>query len=175
MLETCRGNGHCLSSPERVRDLSTRTACGGNRENDSADVSRHESKRHVGPCGFSRRVRGPCNRSKPCATWRAVFRSPHQTYSAHSLSGLPQRQTEGGGISFADRDSLLHRGTHGPAIVPGNPDASILIQAVRQDGALTMPPGGKLSAKDIATLKQWIKGGAAWGTKLRANDAPKIR
>src|SRR5439155_24543682 len=69
---------------------------------------------------------------------------------------------------------LLRGGGRGPAIVPGNPVASILIQAVRQDGALTMPPGGKLSATDIATLTQWIKRGAPWGTKLRANDVTKI-
>jgi mono/diheme cytochrome c family protein len=89
--------------------------------------------------------------------------------------GCHNDELKDGGISFGDRDGLLQGGTHGPAIVPGNPDASILIQAVRQDGALTMPPGGKLSAKDIATLTQWIKVGAPWGTKLRANDIPKIR
>jgi mono/diheme cytochrome c family protein len=87
--------------------------------------------------------------------------------------GCHNDQLKDGGISFAARDSLLRGGTRGPAIVPGYPDASLLIQAVRQDGALTMPPGGKLSAKDIATLAQWIKRGAAWGTKLPANDAPK--
>ena len=84
-------------------------------------------------------------------------------------------QLKDGGISFTDRDGLLQGGTRGPAIVPGNPEASILMQAVRQDGALTMPPGGKLSAKDIATLTQWIQRGAPWGKKLRVNDAPTIR
>jgi len=80
-----------------------------------------------------------------------------------------------GGLSFTRRDNLLQGGTRGPAIVPGYPAASLLIQAVRQDGALTMPPGGKLSAKDIAALTKWIKRGARWGTKLPANDAQQIR
>ena len=79
-----------------------------------------------------------------------------------------------GGLSFSSRNGLLLGGTHGPAIVPGYPDASLLIQAIRQEGALTMPPGGKLPAKDIATLTKWVKRGAAWGTKLRADDAPRI-
>ncbi|PYT18849.1 MAG: hypothetical protein DMG58_37365 [Acidobacteria bacterium] len=35
---------------------------------------------------------------------------------------------------------MLLGGTRGPAIVPGYPSASLLIQAVRQDGSLTMPP-----------------------------------
>ena len=92
---------------------------------------------------------------------------------AHCL-GCHNDKLKDGGISFSDRDGLLRGGGRGPAIVPGNPVASILIQAVRQDGALTMPPGGKLSATDIATLTQWIKRGAPWGTKLRANDVTKI-
>lgn len=133
----------------------------------------HESKRHLGHCLFSRRVRGPSNRSKPCRTRHAVFdRRIEPILRTHCL-GCHNDKLKDGGISFTDRDGLIHGGAHGPAIVPGNPDASILIQAVRQDGALTMPPGGKLSPKDIATLTQWIKRGAAWGTKLRANDSPK--
>ena len=93
---------------------------------------------------------------------------------AHCL-GCHNEKLKDGGLSFATRDDLLRGGTRGPAIVPGYPDASILMQAVRQDGALTMPPGAKLSARDIATLTQWIKRGAPWGTKRRANDAAKIR
>ena len=82
--------------------------------------------------------------------------------------GCHNDKLKDGGISFTDRDGLQQGGGRGPAIVPGNPDASILIQAVRQDGALTMPPGGKLSAKDIGMLTKWIKRGAPWGTKLLA-------
>ena len=84
----------------------------------------------------------------------------------------PQKQKAK--LRLDSREAMLKGGESGPAIVPGNPVASILIQAVRQDGALTMPPGGKLSATDIATLTQWIKRGAPWGTKLRANDVTKI-
>lgn len=91
---------------------------------------------------------------------------------AHCI-GCHNDQLKDGGISFTGRDGLLHGGSRGPAIVPGNPDASILIQAIRQDGALTMPPGAKLSAKDIATLTQWIKRGAPWGTRPPATAAPK--
>src|SRR3954466_192518 len=35
-------------------------------------------------------------------------------------------------------------GESGPVVVPGKPDESLLIQAVRQAGELKMPPGGKL-------------------------------
>src|SRR5262244_503146 len=49
-----------------------------------------------------------------------------------------------GGLRVDSRDALLKGGRSGPAIVPGNPDASLLIQAVRQSGALKMPKGGVL-------------------------------
>ena len=90
-------------------------------------------------------------------------------------AGCHNDKLKDGGLSFSSRNGLLLGGTRGPAIVPGDPDLSLLIQAVRQDGALTMPPGGKLPAKDIAALAKWIKRGAPWGTKLRAGDDKQIR
>ena len=52
-------------------------------------------------------------------------------------------------------------GTSGPPIVPGKPDESLLIAAVRYgDEALQMPPEGKLKAEEIATLTSWIAAGA---------------
>ena len=70
-------------------------------------------------------------------------------------------------ISFLDRDSLLFGGTLGPALIPGRPDKSLLITALRHEGELQMPPGPKLPSKEIAVLTEWIKRGAIWGTKLR--------
>jgi len=69
-------------------------------------------------------------------------------------------------ISFLDRDSLLSGGTFGPAIDPGRPDRSLLIATLRHEGELQMPPGPKLSSKEISILTEWIKRGAIWGTKL---------
>ena len=59
------------------------------------------------------------------------------------------------------RDALLDGGTRGPAIVPGDPDASQLIQAVRYEN-LEMPPAGRLSEDQIHVLVQWVEMGAPW-------------
>ena len=83
--------------------------------------------------------------------------------------GCHNNDLNDGGISFLDRDSLLKGGGRGPAVVPGKPEDSVLIHAVRQDGDLKMPPGGKLSARDTAVLTEWVRRGALWGTKLRPN------
>ena len=50
-------------------------------------------------------------------------------------------------------------GDNGAAIVPGAPDESLLIQAVRYE-EMEMPPKGKLSDSEVATLEQWVKMGA---------------
>jgi cytochrome c553 len=68
-----------------------------------------------------------------------------------------------GGLRVDDRNGLLQGGSRGPAIVPGEPEKSLLIQAVLQtDDELKMPPKKHLSAEEIAILTKWIKDGAAW-------------
>jgi len=71
--------------------------------------------------------------------------------------------TRMGGLEMASREALLKGGNSGPAIIPGDPDHSLLIQAVRYTHArLKMPPTGKLSDADIAILANWIQEGAPW-------------
>ncbi len=62
------------------------------------------------------------------------------------------------------RDALRKGGSTGAAIVPGDPEKSLLIEAIRHTNAdLQMPPadeGGKLAPEQIAALEQWVKMGA---------------
>ena len=67
-----------------------------------------------------------------------------------------------GGISFLDRESLLKGGSRGPAIVPGKPEGSMAILALRHEGELQMPPGPKLPEKEIRVLTEWVRRGAVW-------------
>ena len=46
-------------------------------------------------------------------------------------------------------------GDSGRVIAAGEPDASLLIKAVRQTGDLKMPPDGKLKNGEIADLVKW--------------------
>jgi hypothetical protein len=59
------------------------------------------------------------------------------------------------------RADLLKGGDTGPAVVPGSPDDSLLIQAIRWQG-YEMPPSGRLSAQDQEVLVEWVRQGAAW-------------
>jgi cytochrome c553 len=68
-----------------------------------------------------------------------------------------------GGLRVDDRNGLIYGGQRGAAIVPGNPDESLLLRAVGYaDEDLKMPPDKQLSAEQVADLRQWIKDGAAW-------------
>jgi mono/diheme cytochrome c family protein len=76
-----------------------------------------------------------------------------------------------GGLRLDTAAGLAKGGDSGPVIIKGKPDESLLIQAVRHDGDLKMPQGGKLSAREIADLVAWVKAGAVWpeiGKKLHA-------
>jgi hypothetical protein len=69
---------------------------------------------------------------------------------------------EMGGLRVDSRERLLQGGKSGPAVVPGDPDKSLLIQAVRQTGDLKMPKGGKLKPEEVQALADWVKAGAVW-------------
>jgi hypothetical protein len=58
--------------------------------------------------------------------------------------------------------ALKTGGKSGPALVPGKPEESLLLRAVRQDGDLKMPPDKKLTDAEIADLTSWVRSGATW-------------
>jgi len=69
-----------------------------------------------------------------------------------------------GGLKVDSREALLRGGESGPAIVPGKPDESPLIHAVRYDhDDLQMPPKQKLADAAVADLEKWVEMGAPWG------------
>jgi len=66
-----------------------------------------------------------------------------------------------GGLALDSRSGWQQGGSLGPALVPGQPDRSLLVRAIRYaDADLKMPPDGKLSEADIAQLVDWIQRGA---------------
>jgi hypothetical protein len=68
-----------------------------------------------------------------------------------------------GGLRVDSREALLKGGHSGPAIVPGDADKSLLIQAIRQTSEkLKMPKGGHLRPEEIDALAEWVKAGAPW-------------
>ena len=67
-----------------------------------------------------------------------------------------------GGLRLDSLESLLQGGESGAAINLSNATQSLLLQAVRHENGLEMPPDGKLTAAQIEALTQWIRAGAEW-------------
>lgn len=63
------------------------------------------------------------------------------------------------GLRLDDFTKLRAGGDSGPALIPGDPDQSLIIQAVRHDGGLAMPPQGKLEEREVAALVKLGQGG----------------
>ncbi|MBM3774111.1 MAG: DUF1549 domain-containing protein, partial [Acidobacteria bacterium] len=77
-------------------------------------------------------------------------------YSCHSATQMASLRVD-------SREALVRGGNSGPAIVPGKPEESLLIQTVSHAHArLRMPPPGKLSETEIQDLAAWIRDGAVW-------------
>ena len=76
-------------------------------------------------------------------------------YECHSAESLEI----GGKLLLDSRDGVLHGGEAGAVLVPGQPDASLLIQALRYDG-LEMPPEQQLPEAVINDFAEWVKRGA---------------
>lgn len=73
--------------------------------------------------------------------------------------GAKKQESE---LRLDSRAAIVQGGTNGPAIVPGQPDESLLLKAVGYEGELRMPPEGKLLPAQIAALRRWIEMGAPW-------------
>jgi mono/diheme cytochrome c family protein len=83
----------------------------------------------------------------------------------------PQKQK--GRLRLDSRAALLSGGESGPAIVPGKPEASLLIKAVHYgDDSPQMPPKKKLAAEQLADLTRWVRDGAAWPEDMAVTRPP---
>jgi hypothetical protein len=72
----------------------------------------------------------------------------------------PEKQKAG--LRLDTRDAALRGGDSGPVVHPGDPEHSRLMEVVRYDDEIRMPPKKKLDPAEIAALSDWIKAGAPW-------------
>ncbi|MCI0638002.1 MAG: PSD1 and planctomycete cytochrome C domain-containing protein [Gemmataceae bacterium] len=79
-------------------------------------------------------------------------------YTCHSTEALKAKKQKGN-LLLDSKAGVLKGGDNGPALVPGKPNESLLLQALRHQD-LKMPPKGKLPAAVIADFAKWIEMGA---------------
>ena len=82
-----------------------------------------------------------------------------ECHAGHDAGHDPQ-----GGLALDTAAAFARGGQTGPAVVPGDADASLLVRAVRrQDPAVApMPPDEPLTGDEIALIEAWVAAGAPW-------------
>jgi hypothetical protein len=78
-----------------------------------------------------------------------------QCYGCHSTGAKVLK----GGLRLDTRAGILAGGDSGPAIVPGKPDESLLLDALRYDG-IEMPPNRRLPVEVVVDFERWVRMGA---------------
>jgi len=76
-------------------------------------------------------------------------------YECHSHASGKMK----GGLTLDSRSGWAEGGESGPAIVPGEPEKSLLVSAIRHE-SLEMPPTGRLADEQITDVVRWIHEGA---------------
>jgi mono/diheme cytochrome c family protein len=88
-------------------------------------------------------------------------------YACHTQSKM-------GGLQLDSHEHLMAGGKDGPVVVPGDAEASVLIQAVRQTHErFKMPPAAQLPEQEINDLAAWVKAGAVWPESAAVQPAAK--
>jgi hypothetical protein len=80
-------------------------------------------------------------------------------------------QKQSGALRLDGLNTMLAGGDSGTAIVPGKPDESLLVEAVRYE-SYEMPPDGQLPDEEIDLLVRWVAMGAPWPTSDRNVAVP---
>ena len=93
-------------------------------------------------------------------------------YECHSV----QSGESDGELLIDSAAGIRKGGSHGPALVPGKPQESLLLRVVSyEDAELQMPPDEKLSDEAIDVLRRWIEMGAPDPREaLRRRSSPRL-
>ncbi len=78
-----------------------------------------------------------------------------------------------GGLSLQSAAGLKTGGDSGPAIVPGKPAESPLLQAITGDKPEMPKVGPALTAKEVAAIRAWIDRGGDWPEGLLLEERPQ--
>lgn len=95
-------------------------------------------------------------------------------YNCHSARATKLK----GGLALDNSERALKGGATGAAIVPGSPETSPLVKAIRRsDPDSAMPPDDKdkLSADAIANIEKWIKAGAPFPANMTADKPVELK
>ena len=111
----------------------------------------------IGESGIYTPLRRPYSQSKPNSSNPRSGR-----FSSSIVSSVMGPRKQQAGLRLDSREALLRGTDAGPVVVPGDPVASPLIEAIGHGAAIKMPPRSKLAPEAIADLTNWVRLGLPW-------------
>jgi mono/diheme cytochrome c family protein len=100
----------------------------------------------------------------------ALFRDQVAPVLEKRCVGCHNETTAKGKLSLATRDAMKAGGASGPALVPGKPDESLILDMIAGDPPEMPKKGAPLTAAQVASLRRWVERGAAWPDGLTLRD-----
>ncbi len=108
---------------------------------------------------------------KPSAEAEAFFESRVRPVLADRCWSCHGDQKQSSELRLDSRARMMEGGLQGPAIEPGQPEKSLLIEAVNGTGLVKMPPKGTLEPQEVEALSTWVRSGAPWPEHLEVADS----
>jgi mono/diheme cytochrome c family protein len=103
------------------------------------------------------------NAASPSAQGAEFFElriRPLLVQHCHECHGAKKQE---GSLRLDSLDAVLKGGINGPVIVPGTPEKSRLVEAIKYtNDELQMPPEEQLPAEAVAAIVEWVRLGAPW-------------
>ncbi len=108
---------------------------------------------------------------KPDGAAVEFFEKEVRPVLATRCQGCHGQEKQKGGLRLDSRTSALAGGDSGPAVVPGKPAESLLVDAINYGEQVQMPPRSKLPPAEVATLTRWVASGAPWPVEDRKTSS----
>ncbi len=84
-----------------------------------------------------------------------------------------QSKTVHAGLLLDSAEGIAAGGDSGPLLTAGKPDESLLIETIRYDGDIQMPPQGAMAEHEIVELTNWVRRGAHFPPSSEASPRGK--
>ncbi|MDQ1469207.1 MAG: hypothetical protein QOJ99_687 [Bryobacterales bacterium] len=101
-----------------------------------------------------------------------LFEKNARPLFAEKCQGCHNAKLKSGGLDFSSPDAVKEAAAAGVFGKAGEPDKSVLLEALSYESRVKMPPQGKLSPEAIASVREWVAAGAPTpATTPSAGDA----
>jgi Protein of unknown function (DUF1549)/Protein of unknown function (DUF1553)/Planctomycete cytochrome C len=97
----------------------------------------------------------------------AYFETKIRPLFASKCQGCHGAAARMAGLDLSSAAGFQKGADSGPLVSVSDPNESRLMRAIGYEGAIKMPPSGKLREDEIAALREWVRMGSPWPAETR--------